>query len=126
MQKMTVAQISSLFFFSFAARHPSVACVAAHPGVVRTKITRDFPTAVTAAYALADPITRLLFKSPKAGAHASVHAALAPSLSAGALKGRPAYVADSAEAAPGLPRDVAFLEDALWDASAAYAAARRR
>ena len=108
---------------ALARRRPTVAAIAVHPGCVYTDVTRSLPWPVRAAHALAVPCWLLFQKLPPHGAHATVHAALAPELAAAENAGRSPYVADCRAEAPGLPRDADALADALWGASAAYAGA---
>ena len=93
------------------------------PGCVYADVARSLPRPVRAARALAVPRCLLFQKLPPHGAHATVHAALAPELAAAENTGRSPYVADCRAEAPGLPRDADALADALWGASAAYAGA---
>merc|ERR1712147_554415 len=101
---------------ALARRRPAVAAIAVHPGCVYTDVTRSLPWPVRAAHALAVPCWLLFQKLPPHGAHATVHAALAPELAAAENAGRSPYVADCRAEAPGLPRDADALADALWDA----------
>ncbi|KAH8056309.1 hypothetical protein JL722_7614 [Aureococcus anophagefferens] len=73
---------------ALARRRPAVAAIAVHPGCVYTDVTRSLPWPVRAAHALAVPCWLLFQKLPPHGAHATVHAALAPELAAAENAGR--------------------------------------
>ena len=82
-----------LFAHAFAARNPQIACVACHPGFVFTSVTRHLPLYVRVAHLLAVPFWVLFQKTPRQGAHCSLHCCLSPSFSAAALRCEARFVA---------------------------------
>ncbi|KAH8091162.1 hypothetical protein JL720_6047 [Aureococcus anophagefferens] len=103
---------------ALARRRPAVAAIAVHPGCVYTDVTRSLPWPVRAAHALAVPCWLLFQKLPPHGAHATVHAALAPELAAAENAGGAPTSPTAAEAPGPAPTPPPRL-----DASAAYAGA---
>ena len=109
-----------LFAHAFASRNPQIACVACHPGFVFTSVTRHLPLYVRAAHLLAVPFWVLFQKTPRQGAHCSLHCCLSPSFSAASLRGEARFVADCRVEREGLPPQPRELAEALWRRSEAF------
>lgn len=109
-----------LFAACFAARHPGVACVACHPGFVYTSVTRHLPFWIRLAHVVAVPFWVLFQKTPRTGAHCSLHCCLSPQFSAAVLQGESRFVADCRAESPAYPPRARELAEALWRRSEAY------
>lgn len=108
-----------LFAVSFAQRYPSIACVACHPGFVKTSVTRHLPLVVR----IADTISVymwLLRKTARQGAHSSLHCCLSPQFSAVELRGESRFVADCSVEPCSWPPHHHELAEALWRRSEAH------
>ena len=109
-----------LFAHAFASRNPQIACVACHPGFVYTSVTRHLPLYVRVAHLVAVPFWVLFQKTPRQGAHCSLHCCLSPSFSVAVLRGEARFVADCRVEREGLPPQPRELAEMLWRRSEAF------
>ena len=109
-----------LFAHAFASRNPQIACVACHPGFVYTSVTRNLPLYIRVAHLVAVPFWVLFQKTPRQGAHCSLHCCLSPSFSAASLRGEARFVADCRVEREGLPPQPREVAEMLWRRSEAF------